>query len=92
MITLRRAKERHCDQRRKREIWLTFCPTDSNDPLGGGLGTLETLSEERLHPVQAPRATRITMPKSSPTRARVRWHTRIRRVARASSRRANSSA
>jgi redox-sensitive bicupin YhaK (pirin superfamily) len=50
MITLRRAKERHCDQRRKREIWLTFCPKESNDPLAGGLGTLETLNEERLPP------------------------------------------
>ena len=50
MITLRRAKERHCDQRGKREIWLTFRPADSNDPLASGLGTLETLNEERLPP------------------------------------------
>ena len=50
MITLRRAKERRCDQRRKREIWLTFCPTEPNDPFAGGLGILETLNEERLPP------------------------------------------
>jgi redox-sensitive bicupin YhaK (pirin superfamily) len=50
MITLRRAKERHRDQLRKQEVWLTFGPRDRADPLAGGFGSLESLSENRLPP------------------------------------------
>lgn len=50
MITLRRAEERHHDQRRKREIWLTFYPPDQADPLADGFAALETLNEIRLPP------------------------------------------
>jgi len=49
MITLRRAKEREHDRRRKREVWLTF-PSDLAAPLNGGFGSLETLNEDRLAP------------------------------------------
>ncbi|HTP25329.1 MAG TPA: pirin family protein [Anaeromyxobacteraceae bacterium] len=49
MITVRRAKERHHDQRRKQEVWFTFCQ-DRADPLAAGFGTLEILSEDRLPP------------------------------------------
>ena len=50
MIALRRAKERHLDRHRKRDVWLTFYPQDLADPLYGGFGTLETFNEERLAP------------------------------------------
>ena len=50
MITLRRAEERHHDQRRKREVWLTFYPPDRADPLADGFGALEMLDEIRLSP------------------------------------------
>ncbi len=50
MITLRRAKERHFDRRRKREVWLTFYPQDPSEPLADGFGTLELLDEDRLPP------------------------------------------
>jgi len=50
MITLRRAEERHHDQRRKREVWLTFHPSDRADPLADGFGTLEILDEICLSP------------------------------------------
>ena len=50
MNTLRRAKERHHDQGRKQEVWLTFCPQDRADPLADGFGTLQILSENRLRP------------------------------------------
>jgi redox-sensitive bicupin YhaK (pirin superfamily) len=50
MITLRRAKERHHDRRREREVWLTFYPQDRLGPLAGGFGSLELLDEDRLAP------------------------------------------
>jgi quercetin 2,3-dioxygenase len=50
MITLRRAKERRHDHRRKQEVWLTFYPQDRADPLADGFGTLETFNEDRLPP------------------------------------------
>ncbi len=50
MITLRRAKDRHHDLRSKHEVWLSFSSRDRTDPLAGGFGTLETLSEDRLQP------------------------------------------
>jgi redox-sensitive bicupin YhaK (pirin superfamily) len=50
MITLRRAQERHHDKWHKQEAWLTFRPHDRADPLTGGFGTLENLSERRLPP------------------------------------------
>lgn len=50
MITLRRAKERHHDRRRKQEAWLTFYRQDRADPLADGFGSLEILNEDRLPP------------------------------------------
>ncbi len=50
MITLRRAGERHHDQRRKYEVWLTFDAQDRTDPLADGFGALEILDENRLSP------------------------------------------
>jgi quercetin 2,3-dioxygenase len=50
MITLRRAKDRHHDLRSKHEVWLSFSSRDRKDPLAGGFGPLETLSEDRLPP------------------------------------------
>lgn len=50
MITLRRAEERHHDQRRRREAWLTFYPRDRADPLADGFGPLEILDEILLSP------------------------------------------
>jgi redox-sensitive bicupin YhaK (pirin superfamily) len=50
MITLRRAKDRHHDQYRQQEVWLTFYPLDRADPLADGFGNLESLSESRLPP------------------------------------------
>lgn len=50
MITLRRAKERHHDRRRMREVWHTFYPEDRADALADGFGALEILNEERLPP------------------------------------------
>jgi redox-sensitive bicupin YhaK (pirin superfamily) len=49
MITLRRAKERHHD-RRRREVWITFYAEDRADPLADGFGTLEMFNEDRLPP------------------------------------------
>lgn len=50
MITLRRAKERHHDRRREREVWLTFFPQDRMGPLADGFGSLEIFDEDRLAP------------------------------------------
>ena len=50
MITLRRAKERHHDSRRKHEVWLTFDAKDRTDPLADGFGALQILDEDRLSP------------------------------------------
>lgn len=50
MITLRRAKERHHDQRRNQEVWLSFYPEDLTSPLAGGFGALEVFNEDRLSP------------------------------------------
>jgi redox-sensitive bicupin YhaK (pirin superfamily) len=50
MITLRRAKERHYDQHRKQEVWLTFYPRDRADPRADRFGPLESFSERRLPP------------------------------------------
>jgi redox-sensitive bicupin YhaK (pirin superfamily) len=50
MITLRRAKERHHDRRRKQDLWLTFYPQDRADPLADGFGPLELFNEDRLPP------------------------------------------
>jgi hypothetical protein len=49
MITLRRAKEREHDGRRRQEVWLTF-PLVLADPLNGGFGTLESFNEDHLAP------------------------------------------
>jgi quercetin 2,3-dioxygenase len=50
MITLRRATERHHEQRRKQEAWLTFHAKSGTDPFSQGFGTLEILKEGRLPP------------------------------------------
>ena len=50
MITLRRAKERHHDQRRKQDVWLTFYSQDRADPLADGFGTLQSFNEDRIPP------------------------------------------
>ena len=50
MITLRRAKDRHHDRRRKQEAWLTFYPQEGVDPLTDGFGIIETINEDRLPP------------------------------------------
>lgn len=50
MITLRRAKERYHDRRRKQEVWLTFHPQARADPLADGFGALEIFDEDRLAP------------------------------------------
>jgi redox-sensitive bicupin YhaK (pirin superfamily) len=50
MITLRRAKERHHDSRRKHDVWLTFDAKDRTDPLADGFGALQILDEDRLSP------------------------------------------
>jgi redox-sensitive bicupin YhaK (pirin superfamily) len=50
MITLRRARERHHDRRRKQEVWLTFYPRAQADSLAGGFAALEVLNEDRLPP------------------------------------------
>ena len=50
MITVRRAKDRRHERRRKQESWLTFDPRDGPDPLDLAFGCLEILSEHRLPP------------------------------------------
>jgi redox-sensitive bicupin YhaK (pirin superfamily) len=50
MIALRRAKERHHDRRREREVWLTFYPHDRAGPFAAGFGALAVLDEDRLSP------------------------------------------
>jgi len=50
IATIRRAKERHHERRRKREVWRTFYPRGRADPLAGGFGTIEMLNEDRLLP------------------------------------------
>jgi len=50
MTTIRRAKERHHDRRRKHEVWHTFHPEDRADAPADGFGSLESLSEDRLPP------------------------------------------
>jgi quercetin 2,3-dioxygenase len=50
MITLRRAKERRHDRRRRQEVWLTFFRQGGADPFADGFGALEILNEDRLPP------------------------------------------
>ncbi|WP_394823203.1 pirin family protein [Pendulispora albinea] len=50
MVTLRRGGERRHVRRRKGEGWLTFYPQNRVNPLAGGFGILESLSEDRLPP------------------------------------------
>jgi quercetin 2,3-dioxygenase len=50
MITLRRAKDRRHERRRKQESWLTFDPRDGPDPLDLAFGCLEILGEHWLPP------------------------------------------
>lgn len=50
MITLRRAKDRRHERRRRQETWLTFDPRDGPDPLDLAFGCLEILGEHRLPP------------------------------------------
>ena len=50
MVTLRRDKDRHYDQRGKRDIWLTFYPQDQPGPLSDGFGALAQIRETWLAP------------------------------------------
>ncbi|MFZ1864173.1 MAG: pirin family protein [Polyangiales bacterium] len=50
MITLRRAKERQHQRRRKQEAWLTFHPQQEADTLTDGFGALGIFREGRLPP------------------------------------------
>ena len=50
MITLRRAKDRHHDRHRNREVWLTFYSQDRADPLADGFEAITMLNEDRLPP------------------------------------------
>ena len=50
MFTVRRHEERTPRGHGKHEGWLTFSPANAADPLAGGLGSLEILSEDRLLP------------------------------------------
>jgi quercetin 2,3-dioxygenase len=50
MITLRRAQDRHHDQRRRQQVWQTFFPRDRAGLQTGGFGILEGLSEHCLPP------------------------------------------
>ena len=92
MITLRRANERHHDRRRKREVWHTFYPRTERTRSPTGSEPSRSSTRTVSHRAQACRATRIAMPRSSPTFARARSRTRTRWVARASSKRASFSA
>jgi len=50
VILLRKAKDRHHDRRRKREVWCTFHSQDRRDPLANGFAALEIFNENRLRP------------------------------------------
>jgi len=50
MITLRRADERHLDQRHRQELWQSFNPREPVKPHAGGFAVFEGLSENRLPP------------------------------------------
>jgi redox-sensitive bicupin YhaK (pirin superfamily) len=50
MFTLRRADDRHLDQRHRQELWHSFNPQEPAKPHAGGFGALECLSENRLPP------------------------------------------
>jgi redox-sensitive bicupin YhaK (pirin superfamily) len=50
MITLRSAKQRDHDPRKKRGEWLTFAPADPPGPFAGGFGVLQSLTESLLQP------------------------------------------
>ncbi|MBW2524974.1 MAG: pirin family protein [Deltaproteobacteria bacterium] len=50
MVTLRLGAERHHDRRHERDVWLTFYPRSSSDPLADGFGALEVFNEGRLPP------------------------------------------
>jgi redox-sensitive bicupin YhaK (pirin superfamily) len=50
MITLRRANERHLDQVRKQEVWLTFEPQERASSIDGDFWALRSFSENLLPP------------------------------------------
>jgi quercetin 2,3-dioxygenase len=50
MITVCRATERHHEQSRKLETWLTFDPLNRSGTLSDGLGNIENVKESRLAP------------------------------------------
>lgn len=58
MITLRRAKERQHQRRRKQEAWLTFDAQEAADTLAGGFGALGIFKEGRLPPRTGTKAPR----------------------------------
>lgn len=45
MITLRRAKGRHCERQARREIWVSFSPKHAADPFAHGFGPLLRFDE-----------------------------------------------
>src|ERR1041384_8272165 len=49
-ISVRRAGARLHDRHHHREVWRTFDPRDTADPIAGGFGALELLDEDRLPP------------------------------------------
>ncbi len=51
MYIIRRASERYCRRRGKREVWLTMLPHEKEQLLLDGFGTMELLSEERIPPL-----------------------------------------
>lgn len=53
MITLRRASERHHDQRRRQDVWFTFYPQKTESGHADGFGTIELFNEDRLPPAAA---------------------------------------
>lgn len=58
MITLRRAKERQHQRRRKQEAWLTFDAQEAAGTLAGGFGALGIFKEGRLPPRTGTKAPR----------------------------------
>ena len=50
MITVRKAGERHLDQRHRQQLWHSFNPREPAQPHDGGRSVLENLSENCLPP------------------------------------------
>jgi redox-sensitive bicupin YhaK (pirin superfamily) len=50
MITVRKADERHVEQRHRQQLWHSFNPPEPTKPHDGGCSVLESLSENSLPP------------------------------------------